>query len=102
MAMGECGPLSQCARSGHVDALDHGPAGDERAILSAAEQSMRIAAHGKGLDYEQEAIDSIRRSWDHADKTCMALALADAQVWATLHLARTTAKKSRRRREDHT
>lgn len=21
----ECGPLSRCARSGHVDALDHGP-----------------------------------------------------------------------------
>lgn len=23
--MSDCGPLSRCARSGHVDALDHGP-----------------------------------------------------------------------------
>ena len=49
------------------------------------ERAQRVS---KELDYEQEALDSISRSWAHTDPACAALALADAQVWATLHLAR--------------
>mgnify|MGYP000496965668 CR=1 FL=1 len=48
----------------------------------------RIATEGKSIDYEQEALNSLQRSWELDDKACQALALADAQVWATLHLAR--------------
>lgn len=55
-----------------------------------AKQAKRIAKGGKDLDYEQEALNGIQRSWDLDDKECMALALADAQVWATMHLARVT------------
>lgn len=54
-------------------------------------QGNRISEHGKTLDYEQEALDGIQRSWEVEDKDCMAIALADAQVWATLHLARQVA-----------
>lgn len=43
------------------------------------------------LDYEDRAIDGVIRSWLLDDRECQALALADAQVWATLHLARVTA-----------
>ena len=57
-----------------------------------ADQASIIANEGKSLDYEQEALNSLRRSWELTDKNCMALALADAQVWATLHLARMTEK----------
>ena len=59
-------------------------------MTDSAEQVARIKERGKGLDYEQEAIDSIVRSWELDDPVCQALALADAQVWATLHLARAT------------
>lgn len=48
----------------------------------------RISEHGKELDYEQEALDGIQRSWEVEDKDCMMIALLDAQAWATLHLAR--------------
>jgi len=58
--------------------------------LAAVTQAKRIADRGKTLDYEQEALAGIQRSWEHEDPTCQALALADAQVWATLHLARQT------------
>jgi hypothetical protein len=53
-----------------------------------AVQAKRISDHGKKLDYEQQALDAIQRSWEVGDKDCMAIALADGQVWATLHLAR--------------
>lgn len=55
-----------------------------------AEHIEKIQKYGKSLDYEQEAIDGVRRSWEHDDPVCQQLALADAQVWATLHLARVT------------
>lgn len=55
------------------------------------EQARRIAEAGKSLDYEQEALNGLRRSWELTDPSCQALALRDAQVWATLHLARITA-----------
>lgn len=75
--------------------------------MNAAEHAQRIKEIGKALDYEQEALDSLRRSWEleaeHATtfdgfpsgvtgdpNPCTALALADAGVWATLHLARTS------------
>ncbi|MBW3538322.1 hypothetical protein KY386_02410 [Candidatus Parcubacteria bacterium] len=64
-------------------------------MADSAEQAKRIAEMGKELDYEQEALDAIQRSWELDDKECMALALADAQVWATLHLARVTAAAER-------
>ncbi|MBI2797854.1 hypothetical protein HYX70_00960 [Candidatus Saccharibacteria bacterium] len=60
-------------------------------MADSAEQAKRIDEGGKQLDYEQEALASIVRSWELDDKECQALALADAQVWATLHLARVTA-----------
>lgn len=47
----------------------------------------RIRSRGKSLDYEAEALESVARSWDHNDPACQALALADANVFATLHLA---------------
>lgn len=59
-------------------------------MADSAEQAKRIAEHGKELDYEQETLNGIQRSWELEDKECQALALADAQVWATLHLARVT------------
>lgn len=36
------------------------------------------------------ALEGLARSWDLTDPACQALALADAQVWATLHLAEIT------------
>jgi hypothetical protein len=59
--------------------------------LDGPQQAARIASTGKGLDYEQEALDAVRRSWELVDPVCQGLALADAQVWATLHLARVQA-----------
>jgi hypothetical protein len=38
------------------------------------------------LIYEEEALESLARSWE-LDGHCQTLALMDAQVWATLHLA---------------
>jgi hypothetical protein len=67
-------------------------------MADGAAQAKRIGECGKALDYEQEAIDAIKRSWELDDPTCQALALADAQAWATLHLARTVAARSRDRR----
>lgn len=43
------------------------------------------------MDYEQACLESIKRSWQHARagrNDCVGFALADAQVYATLHLAR--------------
>lgn len=56
-------------------------------ILTASQRAKRIRDKGKMLDYEAEALDSLARSWEHANPVCQALALADAQVYATLHLA---------------
>ena len=58
--------------------------------MDSTEQAERIAALGKSLDYEQEALEGIRRSWVVPDPRCQELALADAQAWALLHLARKT------------
>jgi hypothetical protein len=66
-------------------------------MADSAKQAKRIADKGKNLDYEQEALDAVRRSWKLKDKKCQALALADAQVWATLHLARVMQPRTRRR-----
>ncbi len=44
---------------------------------------------GISSSYEQMAINAVKRSWELGDPICQALALQDAQVWATLHLART-------------
>lgn len=54
------------------------------------EQAKKIQKRGKTLDYEQMALDGLQRSWELTDPVCQGLALADAQVWATLHLARET------------
>ncbi len=43
-----------------------------------------------GLNYEEQALKALKRSWELEDPTCCALALQDAQIWATLHLARKT------------
>ncbi len=43
-----------------------------------------------GPNYEEQALLALRRSWELEDPACKALALQDAQVWATLHLARKT------------
>ncbi len=59
-------------------------------MADSKEQAERIQREGKNLDYEQEAINGIVRSWTLNDPECQALALADAQAWATLHLARVT------------
>jgi hypothetical protein len=55
---------------------------------TAKAQGNRISEQGKNLDYEQEALDGIQRSWELEDKECMKIALLDAQAWAILHLAR--------------
>lgn len=60
-------------------------------MAESTEQARRIDEAGKDLDYEQEALNSIVRSWEKDDPACQALALADAQVWATLQVARVTA-----------
>lgn len=54
------------------------------------EMAAKVAREGVDADYEQNAIDAVVRSWENADPACQALALADAQVWATLQLARVT------------
>ncbi len=61
-------------------------------MADSAERAARIAEKGKTLDYEQEALDAIERSWELTDTVCQGLALQGAQVWATLHLARVTKK----------
>lgn len=66
-------------------------------MADSAKQAKRIADKGKSLDYEQEALDAVRRSWELTDKKCQALALADAQIFATLHLARVLKPNTRRR-----
>jgi Domain of unknown function (DUF397) len=51
----------------------------------------RIRAVATGLDYEAEALESLAWAGEHAgsgNEKRVALALADAQTWATLHLAR--------------
>ena len=64
--------------------------------LCGREAAERIAERGKTLDYEQEALNSIKRSWEVDNPSCSSLALADAQVWATLHLARVTRQNQER------
>ena len=58
--------------------------------MDSSEQAQRIKDLGTALDYEQEALNGIQRSWEREDRDCQALALADAQVYATLELARAT------------
>ena len=65
-------------------------------MANAKEHAKRIATKGKELDYEQEALDSLQRSWEVEEPKCQARALADAQVWATLHLAQQTRPGRRR------
>lgn len=81
----------------HYAAPTQPQTGHENQALQDAEryarhqhQAIRIQQRGKTLDYEQEALDSLARSWRLEDPSCAALALADAQVWATLHLAYVT------------
>lgn len=52
-----------------------------RALIGQQRDSIAFDAH---------AIAGIARSWELTDPACQALALADAQVWATLHLAEVT------------
>lgn len=47
-----------------------------------------IREGAKGLDYEEFALEALARSWELDDPHCQRLALMDASVWATLHLAR--------------
>lgn len=56
----------------------------------SADMAEKVDHEGTDADYEQNAIDAVVRSWMLDDPQCQALALADAQVWATLHLARMT------------
>lgn len=42
------------------------------------------------INYELQALKAMRRSWKLDDPVCQSLALQDAQVWATLHLANKT------------
>jgi hypothetical protein len=58
-------------------------------MADSAEMAALIAEKGKALDYEQMALDAIERSWTLDDKECIAIAVNDAQVFATLHQART-------------
>lgn len=44
----------------------------------------------RGLQAQERALEGVARSWELTDPACQALALADAQVWATLHLAEIT------------
>ncbi len=66
-------------------------ADEDKALALAEAERIRDEAGEGTLDYEQEALSSLARSWEHAahNRTeCVGFALADAQVWATLHLAR--------------
>ncbi|HSX14820.1 MAG TPA: hypothetical protein VLE72_02825 [Candidatus Saccharimonadales bacterium] len=65
-------------------------------MADSKKQAKRIAKKGKELDYEAMALESLQRSWELDDKECMALALADANAWATLHLARVTRRAAKR------
>lgn len=76
-------------RAAHRRYRDIVTAGDHQA------QHDRIKQAGKALDYEQEAIDCVARSWILDDPVCQALALQDAQVWATLHHARVVKETGR-------
>lgn len=56
---------------------------------TSQQRANRIRHRGRHLDYEQEALDALIRSRELEDKpNCARLALMDAQVWATLQLAR--------------
>jgi hypothetical protein len=56
----------------------------------AAAMIAHLTDGGKNLDYEQLALDGVRRSWETPNQECMKLALLDALVFAVLHLARVT------------
>lgn len=55
-------------------------------LCDAASEALYGRADYGSLSTEER----IRRSWILTDPACSALALADAQVWATLWLARVT------------
>jgi len=63
-------------------------------MAASQDNANRIRREGTALDYEKEALDAVARSWEFEkdQPECMALALADAQVFATLHLAHVTAE----------
>lgn len=55
--------------------------------MNEQQKAARIRELGpEELIYEEEAIESLARSWEVTGH-CQTLALMDAQVWATLHLA---------------
>jgi len=56
------------------------------------DHARRITEQGTRLDYEQEALAGLARSWTNENPECQRLALMDAQVWATLHHARQTGR----------
>lgn len=64
-------------------------------LATSMDHRLRADRIDADLDYEDEALDGLRRSWLLDDRECQALALADAQVWATLHLARVTKRIAR-------
>lgn len=72
-----------------------------QSALSIASETHYYSVNGKGQEIralinptmtgaQERALDGIARSWELTDQACQALALADAQVWATLHLAEIT------------
>jgi hypothetical protein len=82
------------AARAEVARLQADPHGEPAPEPDGEHQVRRIAARGVSLDYEQEALAGVARSWRLSDPACQALALADAQVWATLQLAEVTAERS--------
>jgi hypothetical protein len=54
MSIDECGPLSQCARSGHVDALDHGPG--EESVKAARAVPLPLTGTAMDETPEQKAM----------------------------------------------
>jgi hypothetical protein len=61
-------------------------------VADSEAMAQMVEEGGKGLDYEQMALDAVARSWRHDDPACMALALQDGQLFAMLHNARVTAR----------
>lgn len=67
------------------------PSHEDQQAAAEAIEDLTAAIDGEGpFDYETRALMALRRSWQLTDPSCQALALADAQVYATLHLARMT------------
>ncbi len=64
---------------------------DHIALIDAAIKWVTLRTQkSMGPNYEEQALLALKRSWEMDDPVCQALALQDAQVWATLHLARKT------------